>query len=292
MLKIQSWEEGIMEDPSFGVAVLFMDLNGIIRGVRHSYSEGKTLIKYSKEIHSPISTSPSNTIQLGTTGLYGEKLNSKGLIKDTSEGLIKENFNRNRLGSRGMEIFKDIWTTHTKQKFMKLVKLKSGSITWSFGNNHWLYCTSIDPIVSSKRDTQMQETEKCYNFMTKILNPDLFAKQLSRDIAKQIDVTNDLKCDNQEFNSIFQNSRKNGKYDYIIRILHGPIVYTNTRKYQDLFIYASQEEIESIMLFVKDKKYKVQQEYRFVVEVMFHSPCKDKYYLTVSNNLRRLMSST
>lgn len=126
--------------------------------------------------------------------------------------------------------------------------------------------------------------------MTKIINPILFAKQLSKDIAKQINVKNDLKCDNQEINQMFQNGRIDVNYNYIIRVFHGPVIYTDTVKRQELFIYANQENIDFIMYFVKNKKHEVQQEYRFVVEIMFHSPYKNKYLLKVSDDLRELMS--
>ena len=44
------------------------------------------------------------------------------------------------------------------------------------------------------------------------------------------------------------------------------------------------------VLFVKDKKYGVQQEYRFVVSVNFHSLSEKAIFLKVSEDLRRFMS--
>ncbi len=45
-----------------------------------------------------------------------------------------------------------------------------------------------------------------------------------------------------------------------------------------------------VALYVKDKKYEVQQEYRFVVSVKFHSPSEKAIYLKVSEDLRRFMA--
>ena len=52
----------------------------------------------------------------------------------------------------------------------------------------------------------------------------------------------------------------------------------------------SEEHSGSIIPFVKRKKYKEQQEYRFVVSVQFHSPNKDTFNLKVSDAFRNLMS--
>ena len=45
-----------------------------------------------------------------------------------------------------------------------------------------------------------------------------------------------------------------------------------------------------VVLFVKDKEYEVQQEYRFVVSVNFHSPSEKAIWLKVSEDLKRFMS--
>lgn len=139
ILNIPSWEEGVMTDPSFGIAIFYLDLNDFIQGVRHLYSQNNTLIKYSKEEHSPISSNPSDTIQLGSMDFYGDNNNSTGLVKDTSEGQIEEIYNKNSRGSWGMEIIKEILATDFEPKYKDAVKLKNLSVMWGYGDNLWLY---------------------------------------------------------------------------------------------------------------------------------------------------------
>ena len=55
-----------MKEQSYIIVERFVDLNDVMRGVGHSYSESDTLIKYSKKEHSPVSSVPSGLIRLGT----------------------------------------------------------------------------------------------------------------------------------------------------------------------------------------------------------------------------------
>ena len=61
-------------------------------------------------------------------------------------------------------------------------------------------------------------------------------------------------------------------------------------KLKDCLTIHPEGEGGSIIPFVKRKKYKEQQEYRFVVSVQFHSPKEDTFALKVSDELRNLMT--
>ena len=80
-----------------------MDLNDIMRGVCHSYSESDTLIKYSKKEHSPVSSVPSDSIRLGAYNSYGDYINDPGLVGDASEGKYTEAHDWTKRGDRWTE---------------------------------------------------------------------------------------------------------------------------------------------------------------------------------------------
>ena len=65
--------------------------------------------------------------------------------------------------------------------------------------------------------------------------------------------------------------------------------YSKVHNYLDITGCPSEEEA-TIALFLKDPKYEVQQEYRFVVRVPFHSPSKDSFRFNVSEELKKFMS--
>ena len=303
-----------MKEQSYIVVVQFVDLNGIMRGVRHSYSKSDTLIKYSKKEHSPVSLVPSDSIRLGTTTSYGDYINDMGLVGDDSEGTYTETHDWTKQESR--------WTEKRRKYLMgdsptlgninlKNIKFKM-NIKWKVGSGSWLYCTSIDPKFNGQRIIQMKMTHPRYNCMTKIDEPITFAQQLGHDFGKQIESNRDLQCDSpgrHVIRSITGSQRGTG--DYSIFVSHGPVIYLSEKEIPE-FIDRASEKIgdrvtlfvkgvrgkaqqgskigNRVVLFVKDKKYEVQQEYRFVVSVSFHSPTEKEIYLKVSDNLKKFMS--
>ena len=277
-----------MADLSYKVISRFVDLNGIMWGVRHSYSEADTLIKYSKEQHSPVSSTSIGTLQLGTPSLYEDHEKNSGLIADDSEGKYKETLDWRKYGSRGMEILKENLT----KSLPGLRGNLKAKITWKLMTGFWLYCTSIDPKLSDKRIEQMKRTDPKYDYMSKIDDPSSFAKQLGYDFGRQIESDKDLKCDLPAYQMIISaaNRQSGGMSDYSIFVDHGPVVYLTEEKAQEFINYASEKSDAPVVLFVKDKKYEVQQEYRFVVRVPFHSPTGEKFLLKVSEELKKLMS--
>ena len=154
-----------------------------------------------------------------------------------------------------------------------------------------MYCTSIDPELSQKRKEQMEKTDPDYDFMTKIENPAAFAEQLGHDFGKQIESGKDLKCTNPGLHMLFSTlSKLHGQAsDLSILVDHGPVIYLEKEKSQEFINYASERTDLPVILFVKDLKYELQQEYRFVIKVAGHSPKKDKFYLKVSEDIRQLM---
>ena len=262
-----------MKEQSYVVAEQFVDLDYIMRDVRHSYYPWNELVKYSKREHSPVSLEPSDSIRLGVHNSYGDY---GGLVGDDSEGKYEQINDwtkkqsekaeeRKRRISEGSSILGYEDFKNTKTKMSMLLKLKG---------IFWLYCTSIAPLLNCKRVEQMTKTDPEYNYMTQIDEPTAFAKQLGHDIGKWIVSSEDLKC------------------DPLIRIYHGPVIYLEEEKKSDFLDDASEyvDKVIPIVLFVKDKKYEVQQEYRFVVKVDFHRPTEKEIFLKVSDDLKKFMS--
>lgn len=301
-----------MKEQSYTVVECFVDLNDIMRGIRHSYSESDTLIKYSKKKHSPVSSIPSDSIRLGADSSYGDYIKNPGLVGDDSEGMYTETHDWTKLGSKWARARRKSLIGHSpvlRDINLKDIKFKM-SITQKLVSGSWLYCTSIDPKVKGERIIQMKRTHPEYNFMTKIDEPTAFAQQLADDFARQIESNRDLKCDYQGWHLLTSAlARESGIGGYSIFVHHGPVIYLEAEKAAEFISRASKkmgkrvllikgekcevpQEYEMgnrVVLFIKDKEYEVQQEYRFVVSVNFHSPTKKAIYLKVSEGLKGFM---
>lgn len=279
-----------MKEQSYIVVKRFIDLNDVMRGVGHSYSESDTLIKYSKKEDSPVSPVPSDSIRLGAHNSYGDY---PGLVGDDSEGKYKETHDWTKRGSRWGSARRKSLMEHSpilSEINLKNIKFKM-SMTLKLISGSWLYCTSIDPKVNSQRMIQMKRTHPEYNFMTKIDEPTTFAQQLGCDFGRQIESNRDLKCDSRDRHMLASTvNRQSGRGDYSILVYHGPVIYLYEKEVPEFINRASEKMGNQVVLFVKDKEYEVQQEYRFVVRVKFHSPSEKAIYLKVSEDLKRFMS--
>ena len=239
----------------------------------HNFIYAPPSIKYSKMKHSPISLTSIGSIRLGAHNSYGDH---SGLIGDDSEGKYKQIDDWTKQQSKKTEARKK--RISEKSSILGYEDLRNSrlkiSVTRVLNGIFWLYCTSIDPRVHSKRIEQMIRTNSEYDYMTKIDEPAAFAKQLGHDIGNWIVSNKDL------------------KYDCLILVSHGPVIYLEEEKKSELLDYASEciDEIIPIELFVKDRKYEVQQEYRFVVNISLHSPTEKEICLKVSEDLKKFMS--
>ena len=259
-------------DLSYTVKVCFVDLQSVMWGINHSYSESDMLIKYSEAKYSPVSPEPADHIRLATPSYYQNlevEKNSK-LIKDDLEGSYIEYLN---------------WNSSVNLKY-----------TWA-RKDFWMYCTSIAPNTNYERIEQMENLSLNYDFITKIESPSEFAKQLGRDVGKHISLHNNLKCARPGLHMITSATKKEfiakhgvGIGEHLIFINHGPVIYLDKNEIQEFMDNIPNVKGGSVIPFVKREKYENQQEYRFVVSVQWHSPTEDILDLQVSNDLRKLMS--
>ena len=114
-----------MKEQSYIVVERFVDLNGVMRGVRHAYSESDTLIKYSKKEHSPVSSVPSDLIRLGTHNSFADYIKKPGLVGDDSEGKVIEIHDWTKRGSRWVK-------ARRKLKCYRLFRPKFSKVKTSF----------------------------------------------------------------------------------------------------------------------------------------------------------------
>ena len=217
-------------DLSYTVKVCFVDLQSVMWGINHSYSESDMLIKYSEAKYSPVSPEPADHIRLATPSYYQNlevEKNSK-LIKDDLEGSYIEYLNWNRKGSYSMEVFKKNIAGPPLYAGNSSVSLK---YTWA-RKDFWMYCTSIAPNTNYERIEQMENLSLNYDFITKIESPSEFAKQLGRDVGKHISLHNNLKCARPGLHMITSATKKEfiakhgvGIGEHLIFINHGPVIY-------------------------------------------------------------------
>ncbi len=233
-----------MKEQSYTVVECFVDLNDIMRSVRHSYSESDTLIKYSRKQDSPVSSVPSDSIRLGAAGSYRDYMMNPGLVGDDTEGEYTESHDWTKRGNMWERDRRKSLIEHST--FLSTINLKNinfkMSISWKLASGVWLYCTSIDPKVNGQRIIQMQKTDPEYNFMTKIDEPTTFAQQLAYDFGKQIDSSKDLKCDSRGRHILASSlNRQKGKGDYSIFVSQGPVVYLDEKESAEFINRASEK---------------------------------------------------
>ncbi|MYK25306.1 hypothetical protein F4054_23940 [Candidatus Poribacteria bacterium] len=278
-------------DLSYTVRVCFVDLQSVMRGINHSYSESDTLIKYSKAKYSPVSPESAKHIRLATPSYYAnlEVAEHSELIRDDLEGAYVEHDNSGNRGSVGMEAIRDRLSGSPLSLGNSNVSLE---LTWG-RNDFWMYCTSI----AHKGTRQRQSLSSDYDFITKIESPSEFAKQLGRDVGKHISLHNNLTCSYPGFHTITTVMKreileKQGGFfgEHLIFVNHGTVIYLDEDRIQELMINIPNLEAGGIIPFVKREQYKNQQEYRFVVSVQWHSPPEDILDIQVSDDLRKLMS--
>ena len=283
-------------------------------------SQPKRLIKYSKAKWSPVSSCPAKQIQLARSSFYRELEPDKNseLIGDELDSAFIAKLDWRKKGVSTMEFLKKRLRTslpgleHTDSR-IALTFTAPGS---------WMYCTSIDPGSNSKRQIQKKHLSLNYDFMTNIDNLPSFAQQLGSDFGQQCEINNTFMRSIPEYSSLMSsitkktidNTLKNflaiegisectkknltnavaqlkaTPEAYTIHISHGAVAYLERDSIACLMAEIPDFHNAATLSFLKQIDYAEQQEYRFVISVQLHTPKIDKFYLTVSDELRNLMT--
>ena len=275
-------------DFSYIVRVCFVDLKTVTSGIDiRSYPQSNTLIKYSEARFSPVSSEPTDKMQLATPSYYRSFNAEPGseFIGDDLESAFIER----------------------RDSFTNVRNVKQ-TLKWTPRSESWMYCTSIDPVLSNHRSKQMQTLSRGYDFMTRISQPSAFAEQLGCDVGQQIDLGRDFKyrpAGKWEFTDAFRETwgtissmskdqslggQRRKRVDFLVSVNHGPVIYLEEDEIKKTINNVPDDHGGAIVPFLKRKKYKEQREYRFVIRVRYHSPNKDNFYLNVSDKLRKLMA--
>ncbi len=285
------------EKPSFTVLVRRMDWNNVPLPFRINYpsSELKGVVKYSRKMHSPVSATPTDDIQLGTPS-YFESSNSKGnseLMADDRESAYTEKLDWGRVGSPIMESTKK----HLKSSLHGVADNIQLKIRWA-SDNVFMYCTSITPDTSYKRKLQRESLSADYDFGTRIASPSCFATQLGYELGKQVDFENNLRSDPPGCHLITAYLRRQSEClgEYLITAGHGPVVYLSEERIEMAMNRVAGTDSEEILPFLKRTKYEGQHEYRFVLSAQFHrivnhgDPKNHTLMVAVSDDLRKLLA--
>ena len=286
-----------IEKPSFTVLVRRMDWNNVTLPFRINYpsSELKGVVKYSRKMHSPVSATPSDCIQLGTP-TYFRSSNSIGnseLMGDDRESAYTEKMDWGRVGSPTMESMKK----HLNSSLRSVADNIQLEIGWA-SDNVFIYCTSITPETSYDRKLQKEYISPDYEFATHIVRPSCFATELGYQFGKQIDWKMDLKAGPPGMHVLAARARTRTNFlgEHLIFVDHGPVIYLTEEKIERAMNQVFNTDSDQILPFLKRTKYQGQQEYRFVLSAQFHrivnhgDPKNHTLMVAVSDDLRKLMA--
>ncbi len=139
-------------------------------------------------------------------------------------------------------------------------RIGTAEITWERPADFWMFCTSLIP--SSMREVKKlrQNLPDEYDWVTKIPEPAVFARQLGLLVARYLESNDVVKLD---CIGLLERASNMGKT--IIQVDHGLVIYTD---YLCSFVERFPVEMRgTICPFVKRRRYAPQQEYRFVLSV-------------------------
>ena len=319
-LKLESGFWLLDEEPSCYLVIKSIDWEKMRLGRNVSLPESQPhkLIKYSEAQFSPVSSLRAESIQLASPSFYQDVIPdvNSTLVSDEFESAFIEELSWNKKGSAFME--------HVKTQYRKSPYGFGNCIqgNFTFGcSQFWMYCTAIDSQTRRGREIQWKHLSPNYNFMTCIENPPDFAQQLGIAFARQGAFKNNVRCDFPGMVSInsvllmntiadwydktsaegipegatnairnFLSRTKEGLEVYVIHVCHGAVIYFDKDRIAPFMAEVPEFQKSSILPFIKQSDYAEQQEYRFVISVQHHTPVTDTLYLTVSDELRRLMS--
>ncbi len=209
-------------------------------------------------------------IRISKPGLFREI--GENLIKDDGEGyatlttFAEERVNhpddlagsrlRDNESNRSAELVGAKITTNTNS--VKVSNRSHKSLT--FGNNRWIFCTSIEPTTSEEMDDWRKTMPDEYDHFSYVYRPRAFARALGSMVAEQLGPQGK----EYELKHTFDGEQRLRTGHRSQVLFHGPVIYvdnpyTSIHSAPDNWSYLVRSS------FVKDVKYRDQREYRFVV---------------------------
>ena len=212
----------------------------------------------------------SETIMVSNPSRFREC--GEGLILDVQEGLAREESvvtaretaaesTRQRAVSELNEAF-DLLDRRMRLKYSESntkSNTDTASKSFTYAKEWWVFCTSIQP-ATDDWEAWSETLPKDYDHVSVIGQPARFAEALAHMVADQLgpqlsegSMTNSTGC--------VETEKTKHKTQWV---LHGPVVYTDS-VYELLEGITNNEQRVAAQMFVKDREYAAQQEYRFII---------------------------
>ncbi len=133
-------------------------------------------------------------------------------------------------------------------------------VTWGRSADFLMFCTSLIPSSMREEKRLRKNLPDKYNWVTKIPEPSVFAKQLGLLVARHLEDDNIIELD-----GIGLLQRAFTMDRTVVQVDHGPVIYTDD---PCSFVERFPLEVKgTVCTFVKRRRYAPQQEYRFVISV-------------------------
>ena len=212
----------------------------------------------------------SETIMLSNPSRFREY--GEGLILDMQEGLAREESavttqetaaesTRQRAVSELNEAF-DLLDRPARLKYSESntkSNTDTASKSFTYAKEWWAFCTSIQPAPDGWEAWRGTLTED-YDHVSVIGQPARFAHALAHMVADQLGPQlSEGSLTNSTGGVETEETKHKTQW-----VLHGPVVYTDS-VYELLEGITNNEQRVAAQMFVKDREYAAQQEYRFVV---------------------------
>ncbi len=220
----------------------------------------------------------------------GYQTSGDGMIKDPGEGLAEhvvtertddpDDLRRAQtINDETNKVF-ELSGFSMKQQTQSLTVRETQKLT--YGNNWWVYSTAIAPTSEQEMEGLRNSLSSTYNHFTRIHRPITFAQSLGSMVAEQLgpqckEGTMTHKLDHV---GEFQTRPK------IQWIMHGPVWYVDDTYETIALIQSTMKGLEvPAQIFVKNKHYSDQREYRFAV-LTENSETNESIVMSVSPAMR------
>ena len=230
-------------------------------GATKKTTRPKTLVK---AIEAQYSLAHNDTIRISTPHRFRDE--GESMIQDNQEGHAEkrqEQVHSNDYAKKREEQQQALHLLDVTDVTLGLrtgTNFNNNANHMSYGGGSWIFCTAIQP--NSKKEWQelRQSLSESYNDYTTIHQPNKFAQALGLMFIDQVGpqaADGTVRHGSEETDALVT------LHDSLL-IYHGPVFYTD-EVYDFLSAHENTHLAKLYPLFVKDRAYEGQQEYRFVI---------------------------